>query len=70
MQTSQNPIVKGPLRTVKSYPVYFINDFKYHTQSHGNNRATTNIGVCIKGELMDYYGKITEILEIEYLLCQ
>ena len=75
MQASQNPIennfitdvAKGPLRTVKSYPVYFINDFKYHTQSHGNNRATTNSGVCIKGELMDYYGKITKILEIEYL---
>ena len=75
MQASQNPIennfisdvAKGPLRTVKSYPVDFINGFKYHTQSHGNNRATTNSGVCIKGELMDYYGKITEILEIEYL---
>ena len=74
MQASQNPIEnnfisnvpKGPLRTVKSYPVYFINGFKYHTQSHGNNMATTNSGVCIKGELMDYYGKITEILEIEY----
>ena len=74
MQASQNPIennfisdvAKGPLRTVKSYSVYFINGFKYHTQSHGNNRATTNSGVCIKGELMDYYGKITEILEIEY----
>ena len=67
MQASQNPIennfisdvVKGPLHTVKSYPVYFINGFKYHTQSHGNNKATTNSGVCIKGELMDYYGKIT-----------
>ena len=74
MQASQNPIennfisdvAKGPLRIVKSYLVYFINGFKYHTQSHGNNRATTNSGVCIKGELMDYYGKITEILEIEY----
>ena len=62
MQALQNPIennfisdvVKGPLRTVKSYPVYFINCFKYHTQSHGNNRVTTNSGVCIKGELMDY----------------
>ena len=74
MQASQNPIennfisdvAKGPLRTVKSYPVYFINGFKYHTQSHGNNMTTTNSGVCIKGELMDYYGKFTEILEIEY----
>ena len=74
MQASQNliknnfisDVAKGPLRTIKSYPVYFINGFKYRTQSHGNNRATTNSGVCIKGELMDYYGKITEILEIEY----
>ena len=74
MQASQNPIknnfisdvAKGPLCIVKSYPIYFINDFKYRTQSHGNNRATTNSEVCIKGELMDYYGKITEILEIEY----
>ena len=74
MQASKNPIennfisdvAKGPLRTVKSYPVYFINGFKYHAQLHSNNRATTNSGVCIKGELMDYYGKIIEILEIEY----
>ena len=56
MQTSQNPIEnnfisdvsKGPLRTVKSYPVYFINGFKYHTQSHGNNRQLQTVEFALR----------------------
>ncbi|KAJ8770996.1 hypothetical protein K2173_023321 [Erythroxylum novogranatense] len=59
-------LAKGPLRTVKSYPVYFINGYKYHTECHGHNMSTINSGVSIQGEMMDYYGKIIEILEVEY----
>ncbi|KAJ8773690.1 hypothetical protein K2173_006340 [Erythroxylum novogranatense] len=59
-------LAKGPLRYVKSYPVYFINGYKYHTEGHGHNMSTINNGVSIQGEMMDYYGKIIEILEVEY----
>ncbi|KAJ8773797.1 hypothetical protein K2173_008260 [Erythroxylum novogranatense] len=59
-------LVKGPLRTVYSYPVYFVNGYKYHTESHGHTMSSMNSEVSIQGELMDYYGKIIEILEVEY----
>ncbi|KAJ8749825.1 hypothetical protein K2173_013228 [Erythroxylum novogranatense] len=59
-------LTKGPLRTVNSYPVYFVNGYKYHTESHGHTISSMNSGVSIQGELMDYYGKIIEILEVEY----
>ncbi|KAJ8764635.1 hypothetical protein K2173_006717 [Erythroxylum novogranatense] len=59
-------LAKGPLRTVKSYPVYFINGYKYHTECHGHNMSIINSGVSIQGEMMDYYRKIIEILEVEY----
>ncbi|KAJ8771158.1 hypothetical protein K2173_023483 [Erythroxylum novogranatense] len=59
-------LAKGPLRTVNSYPVYFVNGYKYHTKSHGHTMSSMNSGVSIQGELMDYYGKIIEILEVEY----
>ena len=48
-----NPIVKdlakGPLRTIETFPVYFVNGYKFHTESHGSMRSTSNSGVCIKG---------------------
>ncbi|KAJ8764170.1 hypothetical protein K2173_005090 [Erythroxylum novogranatense] len=73
-EAAKNPIqnkfiydlAKGPLRTVHSYPVYFVNGYKYHIESHGHTMSSMNSGVSIQGELMDYYGKIIEILEVEY----
>ncbi|KAJ8755630.1 hypothetical protein K2173_022225 [Erythroxylum novogranatense] len=59
-------LAKGPLRTVKSYPVFFINGYKYHTACHEQNMSTISSGVSIQGEMMDYYGNIIEILEVEY----
>nr|GMD40855.1 uncharacterized protein LOC111894883 [Ipomoea batatas] len=57
---------KRPLRTVKSYPVYFVNGYRFHTESHGANKSTMNSGVCVSSTCDDYYGKLMEILEIEY----
>nr|GMD93379.1 transposon, En/Spm-like, Transposase-associated domain protein [Ipomoea batatas] len=57
---------KWPLRTVKSYTVYFVNGYRFHTESHGENRSTMNSGICISSTCGDYYGKLIEILEIEY----
>ena len=64
-------LAKGPNRTTKSYPMYFVNGYKFHTIGHGTGRATMNSGVCIKGtnyseNASDYYGQLIEILELEY----
>ncbi|KAL4573651.1 hypothetical protein LXL04_020465 [Taraxacum kok-saghyz] len=55
-----------PLRTVKTYNVYFINCYKFHTVSYGEKKLTMNTGVCISGDSCDYYGMLLEILEVEY----
>ncbi|KAL4573895.1 hypothetical protein LXL04_020716 [Taraxacum kok-saghyz] len=57
---------RRPLRSVKSYKVYFVNGYKFHTDAHSENKASMNSGVCISSEVGDYYGKILEILEVEY----
>ncbi|XP_074356714.1 uncharacterized protein LOC141696477 [Apium graveolens] len=61
----------GPLRSVKSVPVYYVNGYKFHTRVYGANRSTFNSGVCIKGSNFseasnDYFGIVEEILIIEY----
>lgn len=70
-----NQIIKdvalGPLRSVTTYQVYFVNGYKFHTREHGLNRSTFNSGVCIKGSnysdlSSDYYGILVEIVQLEY----
>ena len=62
---------KGPFRYVITYPGYFVNGYKFHTIGHGSSKATMNSGVCIKGsnysaEESDYYGQLSEVVELEY----
>nr|GFA40298.1 hypothetical protein [Tanacetum cinerariifolium] len=52
-------VASGPLRSVVTYPVYFVNG------------STYNSGVCLKGsnyidESNDYYGILAEIVQLEY----
>lgn len=51
---------------MKSYPVYFVNGYKFHTEEYGSNKTTMNSGVCISSAYGDYYGKLVEVLELEY----
>ena len=49
--------------------MYFVNGYKFHTESHGSMRSTSNSGVCIKGTNYsetesDYYGRLIEILQL------
>ena len=51
--------------------MYFVNGYKFHTESLGSMRSTSNSGVCIEGTNFsetesDYYGKLIEILQLEY----
>ncbi|KAK1358973.1 hypothetical protein POM88_043447 [Heracleum sosnowskyi] len=61
----------GPLRSVKSVPIYYVNGYKFHTREYGADRSTFNSGVCIKGSnfsetFSDYFGIVEEILIVEY----
>ncbi|GKE19803.1 hypothetical protein Tco_1431315, partial [Tanacetum coccineum] len=64
-------VASGPLRNVVTYPVYFVNGYKFHTSKHGSGRSTYNSGVCLKGsnysdESNDYYSILAEIVQLEY----
>ncbi|KAH0695952.1 hypothetical protein KY289_013434 [Solanum tuberosum] len=64
-------LANGPRRSVKPFTSYNVNGFKFHTKSRSSSRSSNNNGVCIKGtnynaDDYDYYGAITDILELEY----
>ena len=62
----------GPSRKVKTWPIYFVNGYKFHISSHSEGKKTNNSGVCVKGTGNinigedDFYGILKEVLEIEY----
>ncbi|XP_006338141.1 uncharacterized protein [Solanum tuberosum] len=64
-------LAEGPCRSVKPYTGYTVNGFKFHTKGRSFSRASNNSGVSMKGTNYsandnDYYGVLTEILELEY----
>ncbi|XP_078167089.1 uncharacterized protein LOC144561865 [Carex rostrata] len=65
-------IACGPVtRRVQRYNMYDVNGFRFHTESYGKNRKTTNYGVCVEGEnwegtSRDYFGILEEIIWLEY----
>ncbi len=60
-------LLRRPLKTVKSYNVYFVNGYMFHRDAHSKNKASVNSRLCINSVGDDvFYGKITEILEVEY----
>lgn len=64
-------LASGPLRSVRSVPIYYVNGYKFHTRAYGASKSTFNSGVCIKGSNYsetsnDYFGILEEILIIEY----
>ncbi|KAM3382271.1 hypothetical protein P3S68_007844 [Capsicum galapagoense] len=61
----------GPLLKVKSWPVYFLNGYKFHTSSWGEGKSTYNIAVCISGVgqngiTSESYGVLKEIIKFEW----
>lgn len=64
-------IAWGPLATVKTWPIYFVNGYKFHTTTWSGGKSTANNGVCVKGTDYgqcehDYYGTLDEIVQLEY----
>ena len=45
--------------------MYFTRGFTFHTYEYGRHRATSNYGICVKGET-DFYGILQEIIEVEF----
>ena len=45
--------------------MYFTRGYTFHTYEYGKQRATSNYGICVKGET-DFYGILTEINEVEF----
>ncbi|XP_021865807.1 uncharacterized protein [Spinacia oleracea] len=64
---------RGPTEYVTSFSRYVVNGYRFHTQNRDKNLRTQNSGVVVLGntgdgdENMDYYGVVTEIVEIQYL---
>ncbi|XP_050238136.1 uncharacterized protein LOC126687622 [Mercurialis annua] len=66
-----NILAKGPVRLVRTFKGYHVNDFKFQTQGYGEEQLTMNSGVCLKGTQYvdnenDFYGVLTNIIELEY----
>lgn len=64
-------LASGPLNIVESYHMYFVNGYKFHSIEYETNKTSMNSGVCVKGtnysdSSVDYYGRLTEVLILEY----
>ncbi|VFQ67779.1 unnamed protein product [Cuscuta campestris] len=56
-------VSRGPLPVVSTYPICYVNGYRFHTETHSAKRATFNSGVSIVGEHCSYYGRVEEIIE-------
>jgi len=61
----------GPLRMVRTWPMYIINGYKFHTDSWSQGKSMRNSGVCTRGSVYgqpedDYYGILQEVIQLEY----
>ena len=58
-------VIQSPLVKVTTSQMYFTRGYTFHTYDYGRQRATSNYGICVKGET-DFYGILTEIIEVEF----
>ncbi|XP_070011494.1 uncharacterized protein [Nicotiana sylvestris] len=64
-------LARGPFDGVQRFKGYEINGFRFHTKQLEGNRVKQNSGVLVRGIMngqnIDYYGVLTEIVELQYL---
>ncbi|KAH6763042.1 S-adenosylmethionine carrier 1 [Perilla frutescens var. hirtella] len=64
---------RGHTKYVKSFSGYTVNGFRFRIEDRDRRSRTQNSGVCVVGEInsdtdhINYYGVLTEILELQYL---
>jgi len=70
MSDELRQVANGFAYKVKSFTVYDVNGYRFHTTRHEQsrpNRRTTNTGVCTPGtDDRDYYGIVEEIYELRF----
>ncbi|PKU84858.1 hypothetical protein MA16_Dca014054 [Dendrobium catenatum] len=59
------------MQKVKTWPIYIVNEFRFHTKSWSEGRKTKNYGVCVRGNThkedeCDYYCILNEVLDLKY----
>nr|GEY53626.1 hypothetical protein [Tanacetum cinerariifolium]GEY53634.1 hypothetical protein [Tanacetum cinerariifolium] len=59
----------GPSRHTRTWQLYYVNGFNFHTMHHSFGRKTSNTDLCIVGEEGDYYGQLNDVIELEYMNC-
>lgn len=62
----------GPSKYATRYNSCFVNGYKFHTKEYGENKATINSGVCIKGSCYndfekDYFGTLISVIQLQYV---
>ena len=43
-----NDLAWGPMIVAKTWPMYFIGGFKFHTYAYSEDKKIVNSGVCVK----------------------
>ncbi|XP_028548537.1 uncharacterized protein LOC114579038 [Dendrobium catenatum] len=61
-------LAKGPNKIARTYKGFFINGYTFHIKTRDENKKTQNYGVVNSTEIgnFNYYGKINDIIEINY----
>ena len=61
----------GPNRIAISWPVFFVNGFKFHTSEHSRGKTTNNSGVSVRGDAgggeNTWYGVLSHVYELKYV---
>ncbi|KAH0660474.1 hypothetical protein KY289_029222 [Solanum tuberosum] len=64
---------RGSMKNVTKFKGYIINGYRFHVQDYNNGLRTQNCGIVVSGEageegrIIDYYGELTEILELQFV---
>ena len=58
----------GLHKKVHTWPIYFVNGFKFHTEEWSIGKKAINCGVYVKDDNEKYYyGIVKEIMQVEYI---
>lgn len=64
-------LARGPSRMVVQYRGYLVNGYRFHTESYGVNKGTSNSGVCVRETVAgrgasDFYDILEDVIEVQF----